>query len=168
MNLLGLLAALVSVSGTSDAKVTDLGDGYWRVETKSYSVDVPRGWKVSEETSWGQRKVNPEGGQGSLGVMTAPPSKQTWDDLYRTSLYFILREKGGKATPYTVAKTPSGLEAATFEVLDGKGFASRRFVLIKHQEKGLLAISVDIPGKDRDKEWRAHFDRMVQSAKFTG
>jgi len=169
LNLIGIFATLISaVTGTSDAKITDLGDGYWRVETKSYSVEVPRGWKVSEETPWGQRKVKPEAGNGALGVMTAPPSRQTWDDLYRTSLYFILREKGGKATPYKLTKTTSGLEAASFEVLDSKGFADRRFVLLKHKEKGLLAISVDIPSKERDTEWKVHFERMVRSAKFTG
>ncbi|MCU0316608.1 MAG: hypothetical protein MUC92_08450 [Fimbriimonadaceae bacterium] len=152
----------------SDAKVVDLKDGYVLVVSASYSIEVPKGWVVSEETRWGQRKAAPEEGRGELGVMTAPPGRQTWDQLYRTSLYFILREDDGKATPYKVTKLENGLEAATFEVLNKEGFANRRYVLVRHPEKGLLALSVRIPGKDQEKEWQKHFERMVKSAKFLG
>ncbi len=164
--MLSLILPLVLAQTTEpDHSIVDLKDGYVRVETKTYSIEVPKGWKVTPETRWGQRKIAPTGG-GELGVMTAPPSRASWDDLYDTSLYFIMRESEGTPTPYTVTKLKNGLEAATFAVKDERGFANRRYVLVKHPEKGLLALSVRIPGTDTEKEWAAHFDRMVASAKF--
>lgn len=149
-----------------DAKIIDLGDGYSRIVTKEYSVEVPKGWDVSEQTPWGQRKMNPKGNSGELGVMTAPPGQQSWDQLYETSLYFILRESKGKPTPYRLTKRADGSEVASFEVLDDQGFANRRYVLIRDKSRGLLALSVKVPSREADKEWEKHFARMVKSAKF--
>lgn len=98
--------------------------------------------------------------------MTAPPSSQAWDQLYQTALYFIRREEKGKPTPYRLTKTARRLEAASFEVLDGEGFAARRYVMIKDKSRGLLALSVKVPSRDADKQWSKHFDRMITSAKF--
>lgn len=167
MNLAtSLLATLMLSQFPKDAKITSLADGYSRVETSSYSIDLPTGWEVSEETRWGQRKANPKGNEGELGIMTAPPGKQTWEELYQTSLYFILRESKGKPTPYRLGKTESGLETASFEVLDATGFAARRYILIRDKSGRLLALSVKVPSKDADKEWTKHFERMTRSAKF--
>lgn len=161
-----MLVASAAQSAPADARLADLGDGYVRVETPVYSIDVPKGWLVSEETRWGQRKMRPEGGAGELGAMTAPPGRQSWEQLYRTSLYFIMREDGGTATPYTLTKTKQGYEAASFSVLDAEGFAARRFMLIRHETKGLLALSVRIPERAKEEDWARHFARMVDSAVF--
>lgn len=158
------LAALLQMP--KDAKTVNLNDGYSRVETESYVIELPTGWKVSEQTPWGQRKANPKGSQGELGVMTAPPGRQSWEQLYQTSLYFILREEEGKAMPYRLSKTPSGLETASFEVLDGSGFASRRFILIRGKDGRLLALSVKVPSREADKEWTKHFERLSRTARF--
>ena len=149
-----------------DATAVDLKDGYIRITTKDYEIDIPKEWRVEEETPWGARAMRPKQGRGELGVMTAPPSERSWDDLYRTSLYFILREERGEATPYTLTKTKRGYEAAQFSVLDDKGFAKRRYVLIREKSPGLLALSVKVPNKEADAEWQKHFSRMVESATF--
>lgn len=115
------LATLTFAQAPSDAKITDLGDGYCRIHSPTYSVEVPKGWEVSSQTPWGQRTMHPKSKSGELGVMTAPPGRQTWDQLYQTSLYFIQRESKGKPTPYRISKMPNGLEAASFELLDDAG-----------------------------------------------
>ncbi|MBI5706120.1 MAG: hypothetical protein HZC36_03925 [Armatimonadetes bacterium] len=167
MNTIITLIAAVALSQLpKDAKTLNLGDGYSRVETASYLIEVPAGWEVSEETPWGQRKAHPKGAEGELGVMTAPPGGQSWDQLYQTSLYFILRESKGKPTPYRLGKTASGLETASFEVLDDQGFAARRFVLMRGKDGRLLALSVKVPTRNADKEWSKHFDRLAATAKF--
>jgi len=165
MNL--LLASMLLVQLPTDAKVTALGDGYSRIETTSYSIELPTGWQVSEETPWGQRKAHPKSSEGELGVMTAPPGTQTWEQLYQTSLYFILREGSGKPSPYRLGKTESGLETASFEVVDESGFASRRFILIRGKDGRLLALSVKVPSREQDREWSKHFTRLSKSARFT-
>ncbi|MCA0360457.1 MAG: hypothetical protein LCH41_05330 [Armatimonadetes bacterium] len=149
-----------------DAEFTDLGDGFIRVTAPTYMVDLPKGWKVSEETRWGARKMSPKEGEGEMGAMTAPPGRQSWDQLYRTSLYFIMREGEGEATPYTLTKTAKGYEAATFSVVNNDGFADRRYVLIRSEKHGLLALNVRIPSKEEEKKWESNFRRMVDSAVF--
>lgn len=166
MTSLVLCMALLTAVQDKDYSVTALEDGYVRVETKTYTIEVPKGWKVSNETPWGARKAAPNGDKGELGVMTAPPGQQSWDQLYDTSLYFIMREEKGTATPYKIVKTKAGLEAAEFGVTDSKGFLSRRYLLVKDPAKGLLALSVRIPGSDVEKQWAKHFKRLVDTAKF--
>ncbi len=156
------LGITVGIAQTSTKEDSD----YQLLKTDSYSIEIPKGWKVSPETFFGQRKVKPSSGKGELGLMTAPPSRQSWEQLYRTSLFYILREEEGKATPFKLTKTKRGYEAATFDVVDRDGFNGRRYVLIKHAEKGLLAVSVAIPEKATEKEWAKHFKRMVDTATF--
>lgn len=164
----GLLAALGGGAGKgpTDARVVELPGGYVRVETARYSIEIPKGWKVSEETRWGQRKAVASDGAGVLGVMTAAPSSRSWEELYRTSLFFILRERGGTPTPYEVRETEQGYEAASFSVLDDDGFARRRYVLLRSPEGGLLALSVEIGQRAAEGELRRIFDRMVRSARL--
>lgn len=159
------LAAFI-LGQTSDAKVIDLKDGFVRVETKEYSFEVPKGWEVGSQTSWGARDLTPDKGAGSMGAMTAPPSTQSWDRLYQTSLYFIMREKPGKATPYVLGKVPQGYETMSFQVADPDGFASRRYVILKAKTNQVLALSVKIPGKSEEKKFTVIFDRMIKSAKI--
>lgn len=157
-----LILALADVP--KDIKVTDLKDGYARVESPKYSIEVPKGWAVTPETPWGDRKIRSEKGQ--LGVMTANATGSTWDDLYRTSLFFINREERGTATPYTLGKTAQGYEAMSFSVKDKEGFASRRYVLVKNEAGLALALSVRILKEEDEKTMQAHFDRMVRSARI--
>lgn len=155
-----LLALVLSV----DAKITDLKDGFVRVETASYRIEVPKGWEVSRETSFGQREMtSPE---GKMTAMTAPGGgRQGWERLYRTSLFFIMREKEGKATPYSISKTAQGYEACTFSILDKEGFAERRYVILKNpKSENILALSVKIPERKRERELVAAFDRLVKTA----
>lgn len=167
--MIGIDQGVASMKLPKDATAKDLGDGYVRVTTPDYTIDLPKGWEVGTETPWGQRKMAPSQGRGELGVMTAPPSRQGWDQIYQTSLYFILREERGlEATPYEMTKTKKGYEAAQFGVKDRSGFMKKRYVLIKHEEKGLMALSVSMPNKDSEKAWRKHFQRMVDSATFAG
>lgn len=147
-----------------DVKVVDLKDGYVRASTPKYSVEIPKGWAVTAETPWGDRKMRGEDGQ--LGVMTAGPTTDTWDELYRTSLFFINREERGTATPYTLGKTGQGYESMSFSVKNTEGFASRRYVLVKNDKGLALALSVRILKQDDEKTMQKHFDRMVQSARI--
>jgi hypothetical protein len=167
MNAFVAIAIALSMTQIpKDAKVVNLQDGYSRVTTGSYSIELPTGWEVSEETPWGQRKAHPKGADGELGVMTAPPGQQSWDQLYETSLFFIQREAKGKPTPYRLSKTASGLEAASFEVMDDSGFAARRYILIRGKDGRLLALSVRVPSRSADKQWTKHFERLTRTARF--
>ena len=166
-----LTGLLLLAMQTTDFQRTELPDGYDRITSATYQIDVPRGWKVSPETNFGQRKAyGPEG--GNLGVMTAPPSNQDWDQLYRTALFFVLREKKGTASPYEVKKVKVAngeeREACVFGVKNEAGFEDRRYVMIKHPTQGLLALSVEIPNREVAKDWEKHFQRMVSSARFLG
>lgn len=154
------------VDALKDSSIIDLGDGYAKVTTASYSIDVPKGWDVSSQTPWGQRTARPAEGSGELGVKTAPPSSQTWDDLYHSSLSYILRESKAMPTPYRVTKTKKGFEAAAFELLDADGFPSQRYVLIRDEARRLLTLSVKVPSREVDTLWTGHFERLVESAIF--
>ncbi len=172
MSLCSLFALAVLIAppeAPRDATISPLKDGWVKVVTASYSIEVPKGWLVTEETRWGQRKVAPKETDGELGVMTAPPSQQSWESLYKTSLFFIMRESPkDTASPYKLVKRGDGLEAATFSVTNPQGFAYKRYFLLKHPEKGLLALSVRIPDKKEESSWEQKFDRLVKTAQFKG
>ena len=143
---------------------------YRTVTTKNYTIQVPEGWELSAETPFGQREVLPKEGksQGALTSMTGPGlGKQSWEQLYRTSLYFILREqpKGGMtATLPTMGKTKQGFEAASWSMLDPKKTVVARYVVLKSKADNILALSVKIPeGADRT-QLEAIFDRLVSTA----
>lgn len=163
--MVGALSLLIALAA-NDSKQIDLGDGFVRVETKAYSFEVPKGWAVGNETPWGARDLKPATGQGGLSAMTAGPSNASWEQLYRTSLYFITREGAGKATPYKIDKTTQGYEACSFTVNDADGFASRRYVLLKASSGKVLALSVKIPTRENEKTLQPIFDRFVKSAKI--
>lgn len=139
---------------------------YVLVKTDKYSFEIPRGWTVGEETPWGARDMVPASGNGKLGAMTAGPTKASWDELYRTSLYFIQREEKGKATPFRTGKTKQGYECMSFEVTQPSGFVNRRFTLLKDGSGNALALSVKIPSLAQEKQYLVDFQRMVDSAKL--
>jgi hypothetical protein len=136
------------------------------VETEKYSFEVPRGWIVGKETPWGARDIAPSSGSGKLGAMTAGPTKATWDELYKTSLFYIQREENGKETPFRVGKTKQGYECMSFEVAQSSGFVNRRYTLLKNSKGNALALSVRIPSLKDEKKYLAEFKRMVDSAKL--
>lgn len=160
-----LILSPVNPPAPKDAKIVDLKDGFVRVESKDYTVEVPKDWAISDETQWGQRKAK-GGGTAELGVMTGSAAGSSWDRLYDTSLFFIMREEKGTATPYKIEKTDQGLDAMTFSVKDKNGFASRRYVVIMNKDKRILALSVRSPSKDDEKKLDGYFQRMVKSARF--
>jgi hypothetical protein len=139
---------------------------YILVKTEKYSFEIPRGWSVGEETPWGARDMVPSEGSGKLGAMTAGPTKASWDELYRTSLYFIQREEKGKPTPFRTGKTKQGYECMSFEVAQASGFVNRRFTLLKDGSGNALALSVKIPSAAQEKQYLADFKHMVDSAKL--
>ncbi len=135
-------------------------------ESDRYSFEVPKGWAVGGETPWGARDIAPQSGEGKLGAMTAGPTRASWDELYRTSLYFIKREGPGKETPYRVGKTKGGYESISFEIVNPDGWADRRYTLLKDDSGNALALSVKIPSKKDERQYRAWFQHMVDTAKL--
>ena len=117
---------------------------YVLVKTDKYSFEIPRGWTVGEETPWGARDMVPASGNGKLGAMTAGPTKASWDELYRTSLYFIQREEKGKVTPFRTGKTKQGYECMSFEVTQASGFVNRRFTGVYVNEVQGNPFQVDL------------------------
>ena len=101
---------------------------YHKLETKNYTVELPEGWEAGEETSFGQREIHPPSQKAadsdvnagaSMSTMTGPGlGKQSWDQLYQTSLYFITRfgasSKKMVATPYKLGKSAQGFEACSW------------------------------------------------------
>ncbi len=98
--------------------------------------------------------------------MTAGVTKQTWNQLYATSLFFILRQEPGKPTPFRLGKTKTGYESCSFEVANSTGFVNRKYVLLKDARGAAIALSVIIGEPKLEKKISAYFDRMVDSAKI--
>ncbi|MFQ3586735.1 MAG: hypothetical protein SNJ74_01595 [Fimbriimonadaceae bacterium] len=162
-----ILLAAAAQTAPADARLTDLGDGFTRVETRAYTIEVPTGWTVGRETSFGQRDIRPASADaGALGVMTAGPTRASWDRLYETSLWFIRRETRGTPTPYEIGRTDQGYEACSFSILDERSRPVARYVLLRSPDERVLALSVKIPTADREKPLQAAFDRMVRTARF--
>ena len=162
-----LVSLVLTQAGTPDVNITPLSGGFVRVTSKEYSVEVPQSWTVGNQTPWGARSITASKNSNTeLGVMTAGVTKKSWDDLYQTSLFFILRQEKGKATPYRLGKTKTGYEACSFEVANEAGFVNRKYVLLKSPHGSAIALSVIIGEKSKAKEIGGYFDRMVQTAKI--
>lgn len=140
--------------------------GFTLVDTDKYAIQVPTGWTVGKETPWGARDITPVSGPGKMGAMTAGPTKDGWDALYKTSLYFIKREEAGIETPYRTGKTKQGYECMSFEVKNKDGFAKRRYTLLKDTQGNALALSINIPTPAQEKGFKAMFQHMVDTAKI--
>ncbi|HMS55567.1 MAG TPA: hypothetical protein PKA27_09225 [Fimbriimonadaceae bacterium] len=154
-----MLATILALSALQTTK-------FVLVDTPKYSFEVPEGWEVGRETPWGARDIVPKSDAGKLGAMTAGPTTASWEELYRTSLYFIMREGEGKATPFRVGKTKGGYESIAFEVANNTGFADRRYVLLKNSQGSALALSVKLPSKNVEEKFVLMFQRMVDTAKI--
>ena len=141
---------------------------YRTVTTKNYTIQIPESWELSEETPFGQREMSPKVGKGQLTSMTGPGlGKQSWDQLYQTSLYFILRgQPAGSmtATRPAMGKSKQGFETASWSMLDRKKTVVARYVVLKSKADNILALSVKIPeGADRT-QLEAIFERLVATA----
>ena len=150
---------------------------YRKIETKNYIVEVPEGWEVGQETPFGQREMRPakalelERG-ASLSSMTGPGlGRQSWQQLYETSLYFITRYAPNgdkmKATPYKLGKSKQDFEACSWTMTDADGKPQQRHVILKHSNGNILAMSVKIPSaaaKESKDRLEAIFQHLVDTA----
>lgn len=166
----------VGIAQSKDYKSVDLEDGFKRIETSQYSIEIPDAWDITPNTPWGQRKMTGPETKASMGAMTAQMGAMTaraagepdWDSLYRTSLYFIQRDAKIKMTPteYEIGKSKQGYEAMSFSMLNEDGFAVQRFVILNAGKDVLLALNVDIPTPAQEKDLKPIFDRLVRTAKI--
>ncbi len=147
----------------SDVKTEDLGDGFVRITAPKYVVEIPKGWEVGRETSFGQREYM--GADGEMGTMTGSAKGSNWDRLYQTSLFFIRRSMKGEPTPYKIVKAKQGYEAMTFNMMYEERPVARYVILMNDKEE-ILALSVKIPTKAKQKEMEKAFQRMVDTAKM--
>ncbi|MBM3493416.1 MAG: hypothetical protein FJX72_03695 [Armatimonadetes bacterium] len=143
---------------------------YRTMDTNAFTLQVPSGWTVSEETPWGARDISPEGGADAMGgatmsSMTGPGlGRSSWKQLYETSLYFITRgDRAGKmtATPYELGKSKQGYETCSWAMKDGKGRVVQRHVILKHSNGNILALSAKTPAS-AEKQDISKLDRMFR------
>ena len=136
------------------------------VETPKYSLEIPADWKMGDETPWGATDITPKVGQGKLGAMTAGPTQASWAELFETSMYFIKREEPGTPTAIREGKTKIGYASASFEVVNKKGFANRRYTLLRNGSGNVLALSIKIPSIAEEEALTKIFRHMVDTAKI--
>ncbi len=162
-----LLGSLLSTPKVApDVTIEPVNKEIVRVVVPGYSFEIPKEWSIGRETPWGQRDMSLEGSKGKLGVMTGGGEPSNWDDLYRVSLYFINREERGEPTPYREFESKGGYPSIAFEVKNSEGFASRRYAILKNKDHRILALSVRIPAEKDEKAFTAHFQRMIDTARF--
>lgn len=160
-----LCSTMILASALANPNLMPASD-YLLVETPKYSFEIPKGWNLGDETPWGARDILPKSEAGKMGAMTAGPTKASWAELYKTSLYFIQRESKGDPTPFRTGKTKLGYECMSFEVLNKEKFANRRFTLLKNAAGSALALSINIPSKADEKKYAEMFKHMVDTAKI--
>lgn len=153
---------LAAILALAEPTITDLKDGFIRVETKKYTVEVPKGWEVGEETSFGQREFHSD--KGELGTMTGSAKGATWDRLYNTSLYFIQRREKATPTPYRLGKNKKGYETMSFEMIGKDNKPTSKYVILKNSKEEILALSVRIMQGKSEKELAQAFERLVNTA----
>ncbi len=144
------------------------------LDTKSYTLESPDGWVVTEETPFGQREIHPKedasGAKiGAMSAMTGPGlGKQDWEQLYRTSLYYISRSfppAKYDAKPFTLLKTRKGYEACTWTMEEkGTKRVAARYVILKSTSGNILALSVKVPASAEKKVLDAQFQHLVDTA----
>ena len=150
---------------------------YCKIETKNYLIQTPEGWEVGQETPFGQREIRPTketkaDAGASMSSMTGPGlGRQSWQQLYETSLYFITRyapnREKMKATPFTLGKSRQGFETCAWTMTDPDGLPLQRHVILKHSNGNILALSVKIPpaaAKESKEGLKTIFQHMVDTA----
>ncbi|MBS1720695.1 MAG: hypothetical protein JST35_09645 [Armatimonadetes bacterium] len=167
--LISLFALTGIFSAAFGQEVKDLKDGFVRVSTKDFVIEVPKDWKVGRESSFGQRELFSPDGSPVMTTMTAPPSQDfDWERLYEISLYFIRRENKGTPTAYKIVKSKQGYEAMTFAMKNSNGFEDARYVILRSPSNRILALSVKIKDPKKESELAKTFQRLVDTAKILG
>jgi hypothetical protein len=166
---------------------------YVKLKTTLYTLELPAGWEAGAETPFGQREIKPvratdtakpaeksvakgaiKGDEGqSLGVMSAMSAQglatSSWDQLYKTSLFYITRSDRSdkiKATPYKLSKTKLGLESCSWTMQDAEGVSHARYTILKSPKGPILALSVKFPNRESQKRLDAYFQHVVDTALF--
>jgi len=150
---------------------------YRKIDTKYYMIETPSGWDVGEETSFGQREIRPMKNttvdrNASMSSMTGPGlGKQSWQQLYETSLYFITRyaphTQQMRATPFIIQKSRQGFETCAWTMTTSEGILLQRHIILKHPNGNILALSVKIPqdaAKKSKDQLEEIFQHMVDTA----
>lgn len=150
---------------------------FHKLDTKNYVIELPEGWEAGQETPFGQREIRPAKDveadhSGSMSSMTGPGlGKQSWEQLYQTSLFFITRyaANGEKmsATPYKLGKSRQGFETCSWTMNNAEGHPLQRLVILKHTNGNILALSVKIPvgaAKETQAKLDTIFDHIVSTA----
>lgn len=168
----GLAASLLLAGPANDRKneaASERKPASRTVDTRSFTLQIPSGWSISEETPWGSRDIRPDGADSAEGAsmssMTGPGlGRQSWQRLYETSLYFITRydrERKLKATQYTIGKSKLGFETCSWDMKDDEDRVLQRHVILKHENGNILALSVKFP-KAVSSADRAKLDRSFR------
>ena len=154
----------MALTALGDYEAIDLKDGFVRVNTKKYSVEIPKGWEVGEETGFGQREYVSK--KGEMSTMTGSAVNRTWDQLYQTSLFFVRRSGAGEPTPYKLSKSAKGLDVMSFEMVNDKKQPVSKYVIFKNDKSEILALSVKIKDRSVEKDLEKAFERMVKTAEM--
>ena len=143
---------------------------YVKSANDKYAIEAPEGWEISAETPFGQREIaSKQKKSGSMSVMSAAGSgAKSWDELYRTSLYFITRyqKEELKATPYKLGKTKSGLESCSWDMTDRDGKLRSKHVILKETSGKILALSGRFQPETDTKTLESDFRHLVETARI--
>jgi hypothetical protein len=107
-----------------------------------------------------------------MSTMVGPGlGRQTWDELYKTSNYYILRyaPTGSKMKPlpYKLGKTRQGIDSCSWTMVDPAGVPVQRHVILKRPDGDILALSVKLPasaGKQVRSRLEMMFSHLVDTA----
>lgn len=148
------------------ADIVDLQDGFVRVVTDEYQIEIPHGWHVGGQTSFGQRTFKPSQEEiGFLEAMTGSADGETWEALYKTALFYIQKDTAGTPTSYTLSHSAQGYEAISFSMMNGD-VPTAHYVIFKNTEEEILVLSVTVPDRASDTKLAPVFERLVSTAKM--
>lgn len=122
-------------------------------------------WESRGDKSASRRPETEKG--PSMSSMTGPGlGKQSWDQLYKTSLFYItrsVREGGSKMKPtaYTLGKSKQGFETCSWTMNDTDSHPLARHVILKHTNANILALSVKLPPA-ATRETKERLERIFQ------
>jgi hypothetical protein len=172
----GAMGAMGAI-GAPPESPADVSKKFVTLDTRSYTLESPEGWVVSEETPFGQREIHPRDDArgakiGAMSAMTgAGLGRQDWEQLYRTSLFYITRSfppAKFEARPFTLLKTRKGYDACTWTMEEkGTKRVAARYVILKSTTGNILALSVKVPASAErtvTKVLDAQFQHLVDTA----
>ena len=173
----GIAAVMSPLRAGADGAQSRTNAQYRTVTTDAFTIEVPVGWEVGRQTPWGSSEITPgkevDAPEGSsMSSMTGPGlGRQSWQQLYDTSLFFITRgnrkRADMRATPFEVGKSRQGFETCSWTMVDAAGKPLQRHVILKHSNGNILALSVKLPPEASAASRRkleAMFQRLHDSA----